>query len=95
MWFQPVSDMICPNPESKRTGRYSQRLSSVRMKQKRRAVFTECASEGPEMGSHGDQFPRFPQLPELFFQDFLNQEGQQMNWLSHICAVSGMVFLIK
>ena len=42
------------------------------MKQKRRVVFTECASEGPEMVhmAISDQFPRFPQLPQLFFPSF-------------------------
>ena len=64
------------------------------MKQKRRVVFTECASEGPEMVHMVISSLDFHIL-ELFFQDFLNQEGQQVNWLSHICAVSGMVFLIK
>ena len=48
------------------------------MKQKRRVVFTEYASEGPEMVHMAlDQFSRFPQLPELFFPSFWTRKASR------------------
>ena len=53
------------------------------MKEKRRVVFIEYASEGPEMVHMAfDQFSRFP--TRAVFPELLNQEGQQVNWLSHL-----------
>ena len=51
--------------------RYSQDWVRFTKVQNRRIVFTECASEGPEMVHMAfDQFSRFPPLPELFFPSF-------------------------